>query len=82
MSILAWIVIGLLAGFIATRITGTRGGLIRNLIFGLIGSFFGGFLASKLKIQVATDFGGELIVATVGAILFLFLWQLIWRPKG
>jgi uncharacterized membrane protein YeaQ/YmgE (transglycosylase-associated protein family) len=79
MSILAWIVIGLLAGFIATRITGTRGGLIRNLIFGLVGSFIGGFLATKLNIQVVPDFWGELITATAGAVLFLFLWQVIRR---
>jgi uncharacterized membrane protein YeaQ/YmgE (transglycosylase-associated protein family) len=79
MGVLAWIVIGLLAGFIATRITGTRGGLIRNLIFGLIGSFIGGFLATKLNVQVVPDFWGELITATAGAVLLLFLWQVIRR---
>jgi uncharacterized membrane protein YeaQ/YmgE (transglycosylase-associated protein family) len=79
MNVLAWILIGLLAGWLATRITGTRGGLFRNLIFGLIGSFFGGFLASRLGLQVVPDFWGELITATIGAVLLLALWQAIRR---
>ncbi len=70
MGVLSWIVIGLIAGWLAARITNAPRGLIRNLIVGLIGSLLGGFLATKLNIQVMPDFWGELIVATAGAVIF------------
>jgi len=79
MGVLSWIVIGLIAGWLAARITNAPHGLIRNLIVGLIGSLLGGLLASKLSIQVVPDFWGELITATVGAVVFLFIWQAIRR---
>jgi uncharacterized membrane protein YeaQ/YmgE (transglycosylase-associated protein family) len=79
MGVLAWIFIGLIAGWLAARITNAPHGLIRNLIVGLIGSLVGGFLASKLNIQVVPDFWGELITATIGAVVFLFVWQAIRR---
>ena len=79
MSVLVWILIGLIAGWLAARITNAPRGLIRNLIVGLIGSLLGGFLATKLNIQVVPDFWGELIVATAGAVIFLLIWQAIRR---
>lgn len=79
MGVLAWIVIGLIAGWLAAKITNAPHGLVRNLIVGLVGSLLGGFLASKLNIQVVPDFWGELITATVGAVVLLFLWQAIRR---
>ena len=48
MGVLAWIVIGLVAGWLAAKIVDTRRGLFRNLIVGLIGSVLGGFLFEKL----------------------------------
>ena len=79
MGVLAWILIGLIAGWLASRITATRGGLIRYLIVGLVGSLLGGFLFRKLGLMVVPDFWGELITATIGAIILLFLWQAIRR---
>ena len=79
MGFLAWILIGLLAGWLAARITDAPGGLIRNLIVGLIGSLVGGFLFAKLGLHVVPDFWGELITAVIGAVVFLFLWQAIRR---
>ena len=79
MGVLAWIVIGLIAGWLAARITDSRSGLLRNLAVGLIGSIVGGFLARKLGIAVVPDFWGELITATLGALIFLFIWQAIRR---
>ncbi|MPZ58663.1 MAG: GlsB/YeaQ/YmgE family stress response membrane protein [Rhizobiales bacterium] len=77
MGVLVWILIGLIAGWLASRITGAPGGLIRNLVIGLIGSLLGGFLFRKIGITVVPDFWGELITATIGAVLFLFLWRAI-----
>jgi len=79
MGVIAWIVIGLVAGWLAGRITDSRRGLLRNLAIGLIGSLVGGFLARKLGIEVVPDFWGELITATIGALIFLFVWQAIRR---
>jgi uncharacterized membrane protein YeaQ/YmgE (transglycosylase-associated protein family) len=79
MGVLAWIVIGLLAGWIAARLTNAPHGLIRNLIVGLIGALVGGFLFEKLNVAVVQDFWGNLITATVGAVVFLLIWQAIRR---
>ena len=77
MSVIAWIFIGLLAGWLATRIMGGRGGLMRNLAVGLVGAIVGGFLFEKLKLGVVPDFWGNLITATIGAIVFLLIWRAI-----
>src|SRR5262249_32543923 len=79
MGVLAWILIGLIAGWLAAKITNAPRGLLRNLIVGLIGSLFGGFLFSKLGLCVVPDFWGELITAIIGAVVFLALWQAIRR---
>jgi uncharacterized membrane protein YeaQ/YmgE (transglycosylase-associated protein family) len=52
---------------------------LRNLVVGLVDALLGGFLASQLSIQVVPDFWGELITATVGAVIFLLVWQAIRR---
>ncbi len=79
MGVLAWIVIGLIAGWLAAKVTNAPRGLLRNLIIGLIGALSGGFLFSKLGVRVVPDFWGELITATIGAVVFLALWQAIRR---
>jgi uncharacterized membrane protein YeaQ/YmgE (transglycosylase-associated protein family) len=77
MGIIAWIVIGLVAGWLAHAILGGRGGLLGNIAVGLIGAIVGGFLFEKLNLQVIPDFWGNLITATIGAIVFLLIWRAI-----
>lgn len=77
MGILASIVVGLLAGWLAHVILGGRGGIFGNIAVGLIGAIVGGFLAEKLNIHVMPDFWGNLITATAGAVIFLFIWRAI-----
>jgi uncharacterized membrane protein YeaQ/YmgE (transglycosylase-associated protein family) len=79
MELISWVVIGLLAGWLAGRITGSRSGVLRTLIVGLVGAILGGFLARKLGLHIVPDFWGELITAIAGAVVFLFLWQAIRR---
>ena len=79
MGILAWIVVGLLAGWLAHAVLGGRGGLFGNIAVGLIGALVGGFLFEKLNLQVMPDFWGNLITATIGAIVFLLIWRAIRR---
>ena len=72
MGILAWIIVGILAGWIAERVTGSNHGLLTNLIVGLIGAFIGGLLASFFGLRPDEGFWPQLVVATIGAIVFLF----------
>ena len=79
MGVVSWIVIGLLAGWLAARLTGARQGLLRNIAIGLIGAVVGGFLARQLGIEVMPSFWAELLTAIVGAVILLALWQAIRR---
>ena len=79
MSIIAWIFIGLIAGWLAQLILGGRGGLFHNLAVGLVGAIVGGFLFEKLRLEVMPDFWGNLITATIGAVIFLLIWRAIRR---
>jgi len=59
MGVLAWIVIGFLAGWIAAKLTNAPHGLFRNIIVGLIGALVGGYLFEKLNVVAVQDFGGK-----------------------
>ncbi|HEY9213406.1 MAG TPA: GlsB/YeaQ/YmgE family stress response membrane protein [Ancylobacter sp.] len=74
----AMIVIGLLAGWIAERVTDSDHGLFANLLFGLIGAFVGKYLAELAAIPVF-GFFRTLIAAAIGAIIVLFIWR---RVRG
>lgn len=66
------LVIGFLAGYIAERAMNRDHGLLTNVLVGIAGSFVGGTLASVLGIAFY-GFLGNLVVATLGAILILWL---------
>ena len=80
MGVLIWIVIGLLAGWLANAILGgRRGGLLHNLAVGLLGAIVGGLIFGNLGIIPRPGFLGELISATIGAIVCLLIWRAIRR---
>ncbi len=79
MGVFAWIIIGLLAGWLAGKITDAPGGLLRNLAVGLVGAILGGYLFDRLGVLVMPSFFGGLVTATIGATLFLLILQLIRR---
>lgn len=72
MSIIFWIIIGGVAGWIAEKVTKSDHGLLTNIAVGIIGAFIGGFLFGLLGIQVAGGIVGSLITATVGALVLLY----------
>jgi uncharacterized membrane protein YeaQ/YmgE (transglycosylase-associated protein family) len=78
-SIVTWIIIGLIAGWIASLIVGGGGGLIGYIIAGLIGSVVGGFLAQQLKIKL--NFGNalleQMVISVIGAIIVLIIARII-----
>jgi uncharacterized membrane protein YeaQ/YmgE (transglycosylase-associated protein family) len=78
-SIVAWVIIGLIAGWLASLVVGGGGGLIGYIIAGLIGSVVGGFLAQqmKIKLNLGNAFLEQVIVAFVGAIIVLIIARII-----
>lgn len=77
MGIILWILIGLIAGAVAHRVLDSRGGFFGSLVVGLIGALVGGQLAEIFKLNVSGGFIDQLVLATVGAILLLFVWRKI-----
>jgi uncharacterized membrane protein YeaQ/YmgE (transglycosylase-associated protein family) len=73
MSILAWIIVGIIAGWLAERITGRNQGLITKLVVGIIGAFIGGFIFSNLLgFRYEEGFNlPSIAVATAGAVVLL-----------
>ena len=59
MGIFAWIVIGLVAGWLATQILGGRGGLLYNLAVGLVGAIVGGFSVREAQLARHAGFLGQ-----------------------
>jgi len=78
-SIVSWVIIGLIAGWLASIIVGTGAGLIGWLIAGLIGSVVGGFLAQQLKIKLnlGNAFLEQVIISVIGAIIVLVIARII-----
>ena len=68
------LIIGILAGYIAEKVTASDHGLLTNLLVGIAGSFVGGSLAGLLNIEFY-GWLGNLLVATVGAVLLLWVWR-------
>ena len=79
MGVISWIIIGLLAGWLAARITAAPQGLFRNIAVGLIGAVVGGWLARQFGIAVMPSFWAELLTAIIGAVILLAVWQAIRR---
>ena len=76
------LIIGIVAGYIAEKVTASDHGLLTNLLVGIAGSFVGGTLANVLKIEFH-GWLGNLIVASLGAILVLWIWRSVrGRPAG
>ncbi len=85
-SIIGWLILGALAGFIASKIINKTGeGLVMDIVLGIVGAFVGGFLSNQF-------FGGagmghsvlsipSLIVAVLGAILVLLIYHMLVRRR-
>lgn len=81
MGLIAWVVLGLIAGLIAKAIMPGKdpGGCIITIIIGIVGALLGGFLSTLL------GFGGlaggldwrNLVIATIGAIVLLAIWRMM-----
>jgi uncharacterized membrane protein YeaQ/YmgE (transglycosylase-associated protein family) len=81
MSILAWLVLGLIAGFIGSKIVNKRGeGIILDILIGIVGAFLGGWLFSQFGAKGVSGLNlYSLLVAVVGSVVLLLIWRLIRR---
>ncbi len=76
-GLISWLVIGVVAGFLASMIVNKKGdGLVLDLVLGVVGSYVGGFIANALNLG-----GGGLIwtilIATLGAVIVLVIYHAI-----
>ena len=81
MSILAWLILGLLAGFIGSKIVNKRGeGLFLDIILGVIGAFVGGWLFNRFGAAGVSGLNlYSLLVAVVGSIVVLVVYHALRR---
>ena len=77
MGIIAWIVLGLIAGFIASKIVNHTGsGVLMDIVLGVVGALVGGFLFSMFGAAGVTGFNiYSMLVAIVGAVVVLWLYH-------
>jgi uncharacterized membrane protein YeaQ/YmgE (transglycosylase-associated protein family) len=77
MSVLSWILLGLVAGFLASKIVNSSGqGLLLDIVLGIIGAIVGGFLFSLFGVGGVTGFNiYSLLVAIAGSIVVLWLYH-------
>jgi uncharacterized membrane protein YeaQ/YmgE (transglycosylase-associated protein family) len=82
-DLLTWLLVGLIAGFLATAVVRGRGyGCIGNIIVGLVGAVIGGYLANLLNIRGVYHFWGSLIIAFIGACILVAVLQLVSGDRG
>ena len=77
-TFLIWLVIGLIAGWLASVVVGGGFGLLGDIIVGVVGAFIGGFIFRGLHIRVPwSGIPGTILVAFVGALVLLVVLRLI-----
>ncbi len=83
MGFIAWIVLGLVAGFIGSKIVNKSGeGFFLDIILGIVGAVLGGWVFSMFGANGVTGFNiYSLVVATIGAILVLVIYHAVFGRK-
>jgi uncharacterized membrane protein YeaQ/YmgE (transglycosylase-associated protein family) len=81
MSILAWVVLGLLAGFIGSKLVNKSGeGLFLDIVLGIVGAVAGGWVFNALGASGVTGLNlYSLFVAVVGSVILLVLYHAVFR---
>jgi uncharacterized membrane protein YeaQ/YmgE (transglycosylase-associated protein family) len=83
MSILAWIVLGLISGFVASKIVNRQGaGCLLDIVLGIVGAFVGGIIFTGIGGRGVTGFNlWSMFVAIVGAVVVLVLYHAIFDRR-
>lgn len=84
MGFISWLVVGAIAEFLANLIMGSRSGLLMMVVLGIVGGLVGGFIATLLFKNVSVNGINieSIIVATLGAILVIFVVGYFTRRRG
>jgi len=84
MSWIAWIVVGAVAGFLASKIVGSKEGLVMMIVLGIVGALVGGYVAATvLKIGSVDGFNVEsVLIATLGAVGVLLIMRVVNGRRG
>ena len=84
MSIIGWIVLGLISGFIASKIVNKTGeGFILDVVLGIVGAIVGGFLFTQFGAAGVTGFNlYSMFVAVIGAVVILVLYHASFNHRG
>ncbi len=84
-SIVVWVVVGGLAGWVASKImkTDANQGLVGNIVVGILGGLLGGFLVGLLGGEGFNGFNiWSFLVALLGSVILIFLWGLMTGKRG
>ena len=80
MGIIAWIIVGAIAGWLAGLIVKGAGfGLLGNIVIGIVGAIVAGWLLPQLGVRLGAGMVGEIINAAIGGIIVLVILALIRR---
>jgi uncharacterized membrane protein YeaQ/YmgE (transglycosylase-associated protein family) len=81
MSFIAWIILGLIAGFIGSKLVNRRGeGLVLDILLGIVGAVVGGWLFNRFGVAGVTGLNlYSLLVAVVGAVVVLLVYHAVRR---
>jgi uncharacterized membrane protein YeaQ/YmgE (transglycosylase-associated protein family) len=83
MSFLAWIILGLIAGFIGSKLVNRRGeGVVLDILLGIVGAFVGGWLFTSFGRAGVTGLNlYSMVVAVIGAVVVLVLYHALSRRR-
>ncbi len=83
MSILGWLILGLISGFIASKIVNKSGeGVVLDIVLGIIGAMVGGFLFTSFGAAPVTGLNiYSMFVAVVGAVVVLFIYHAVFGRR-
>ena len=81
-NILVFILVGLIAGFLASRVVLGRGrGWFWDIVIGILGAVIGGWLAGLLGISIGFGLFGQIIIAFAGAVILLLIWRALFGRR-
>lgn len=81
-NILIFILVGLIAGFLASRVVLGKGrGWFLDIVIGILGAILGGWLADLLHFSIGYGIFGQIVVAFVGALILLIVWRLLFGRR-
>jgi uncharacterized membrane protein YeaQ/YmgE (transglycosylase-associated protein family) len=83
MSFLAWIILGLIAGFIGSKLVNRRGeGVVLDILLGIVGAFVGGWLFTSFGRAGVTGLNlYSMVVAVIGAVVVLVVYHALSRRR-